>query len=102
MKLLTELSGVIKETRTARFRCVIAIDWNDGNIQTVEGVVEGLIAENVAEGGGFGYDPLFIHPPSGKRFSEMSVDEKNRVSHRGLALQKARDLFIERVNRGSC
>ena len=52
-----------------------------------------------APGNGFGYDPVFYHPPSGKCFSEMTVGEKNLVSHRGLALQEARTLIIERLNR---
>jgi len=98
-KLLAELSDVPKDKRTARFRCVIAICWSDGEVDTVEGTAEGYIAEDITGKGGFGYDPVFYYPPLEKRFSEMSLDEKNSVSHRGKALQKARDVIIDRVNR---
>jgi XTP/dITP diphosphohydrolase len=98
-KLLEQLKGVSKEKRTARFRCVIAIDWADGTTETVEGVAEGYIAEDIAGNEGFGYDPVFFYPPKGKRFSEMTLEEKNLVSHRGQALQKARDVIIDRLNR---
>ncbi len=97
-KLLRELTGVPERKRTARFRCVIAIAWVDGSVETVEGVAEGRIAEDVAGREGFGYDPVFYYPPAKKRFAEMTLDEKNLVSHRGLALEKARDLLIERLN----
>jgi len=97
-KLLQELQDVPQEKRTARFRCVIATDWADGTTDTVEGVAEGYITEDIAGYEGFGYDPVFFYPPEGKRFSEMTLEEKNLVSHRGRALQKARDVIIERLN----
>ncbi|MFQ6008604.1 MAG: XTP/dITP diphosphatase [Candidatus Zixiibacteriota bacterium] len=98
-KLLEQLKGVSEEKRTARFRCVIAIDWADGTTDTVEGVAEGYIAEDIAGNEGFGYDPVFFYPPKGKRFSEMTLEEKNLVSHRGQALQKVRDVIIQRLNK---
>ena len=98
-KLLREMAGVPEEKRTARFRCVIAVIWEDGSVESVEGVAEGLISTTVQGEQGFGYDPVFYYPPMGKRFSEMSLDEKNQVSHRGRALQAARDLIIKRLNR---
>jgi XTP/dITP diphosphohydrolase len=98
-KLLREMAGVPEEKRTARFRCVIAVIWEDGSVESVEGVAEGLISTTVQGEQGFGYDPVFYYPPMGKRFSEMSLDEKNQVSHRGKALQAARDLIIKRLNR---
>lgn len=98
-KLLLEMAGVPREKRTARFRCVIAIVWEDGSVETVEGVAEGFIATTVEGDRGFGYDPVFFYPPLGKRFSEMTLDEKNQVSHRGKALQAARNLLIARLNR---
>ena len=97
-KLLKELQGVPPEKRTARFRCVIAVAWNDHETNTVEGVAEGIIAEDLATGQGFGYDPLFYYPPKEMRFSDMTIEQKNQVSHRGLALQKIRDVIIERLN----
>ncbi|MEW6051073.1 MAG: XTP/dITP diphosphatase [Candidatus Zixiibacteriota bacterium] len=98
LKLLDTLKGVPTQRRTARFRCIIAIVWEDMTIETVEGVAEGLIAENVVGDKGFGYDPVFFYPPLNKRFSEMSLDEKNLVSHRGKALQEARTVIINRLN----
>ncbi len=98
-KLLLEMAGVLQEKRTARFRCVIAIVWEDGSVETVEGVAEGYITTTVEGDRGFGYDPVFFYPPLGKRFSEMTLDEKNQVSHRGKALQAARNLLIARLNR---
>jgi XTP/dITP diphosphohydrolase len=97
-KLLVKLAGVPPEKRTARFRCVIAIAWTDGTLETVEGVVEGYITETVRGEGGFGYDPVFYYPPLELRFSEMTLEEKNQVSHRGKALQKARELIIRHLN----
>ncbi len=98
-KLIDEMSKVPKEKRTASFRCVIAIDWNDGNIETVEGVCQGFICEDVQGTKGFGYDPVFYYPPKNKRFSEMTIEEKNMVSHRGLALQNMVGLIMEKVNK---
>ena len=96
-KLLKEIVGVPHGKRTARFRCVIAIAWSPDKIETVEGVCEGLISEDIVGDKGFGYDPVFYYPPLAKRFSEMTLDEKNRVSHRGLALQKARELILSHL-----
>jgi len=98
-KLLRELKGLPEEKRTARFRCVIAVAWDKDQVETVEGVAEGFIAEDIVGDKGFGYDPVFFYPPKGKRFSEMSLEEKNLVSHRGRALQEARTLIIEYLNK---
>ncbi|HEX2896915.1 MAG TPA: non-canonical purine NTP pyrophosphatase, partial [candidate division Zixibacteria bacterium] len=99
LKLLGALDNVPAEKRTARFRCVIAIDWNDGTVETTEGVAEGYITSDAQGGKGFGYDPVFYHPPSKKRFSEMSIEEKNIVSHRGITLQNMVGLIMERLNK---
>ncbi len=98
-KLLKELQGVPKKKRTARFRCVIAIDWNDGTTDTAEATAEGLITENIKGKKGFGYDPVFYYPPKKKRFSEMTTEEKNMVSHRGKALQEMVGLIMNRLNK---
>lgn len=97
-KLLRELKGVPENKRTARFRCVIAVAWNKDEFETVDGKAEGRITDEIVGDKGFGYDPVFFYPPAGKRFSEMTLEEKNGVSHRGLALQAARKLIIERLN----
>jgi XTP/dITP diphosphohydrolase len=88
-KLLSLMKGVPAEKRTARFRCIIAL-IGETIEQTVEGVAEGLILEEKHGIEGFGYDPVFYVPVIGKTFAEMSLDDKNRISHRGLALEKAR------------
>lgn len=86
--LLERLRGVPDEARTARFRCVIALLQSDGQEHIVDGAVEGRIAHEPAGSGGFGYDPLFVLP-DGRRMSELEPDEKNRLSHRGVAGAKA-------------
>ena len=92
--LLEQLRGVPLERRTARFRCVIAIVGGTGQARTVEGVVEGVIADAPRGKGGFGYDPVFVHPGSGRTFGELSEEEKSRVSHRALAALRARALLV--------
>ena len=97
-KLLTDLKGVPVEKRTARFRCVMAIDWNDSTTDETKGLVEGIIAEDCLDDNGFGYDPVFYYPPKKMRFSQMTIEQKNEVSHRGRALQNVRDILIARLN----
>lgn len=82
-KLLRELEGV--EDRSARFVCVVALAFPDGFHVTAEGSVEGKIAELPSGTDGFGYDPVF--EVEGRTFSEMGVEEKNRLSHRSRALR---------------
>ncbi|HOP07995.1 MAG TPA: XTP/dITP diphosphatase [candidate division Zixibacteria bacterium] len=96
-KLLAALAGVPQAQRGARFRCVIAIVWEDGTNNLAEGSAEGYITEEVGGREGFGYDPVFFYPHTGQRFSEMTLEEKNGVSHRGLALKGAAYLIRERL-----
>ncbi len=98
-KLIAELKDIPIEKRTARFRCVMTICWDEQQVETVDGIAEGLIAESLNGSEGFGYDPIFFYPPSQKLFSEMTIEEKNIISHRGLALQKVRTLIINRLNK---
>jgi XTP/dITP diphosphohydrolase len=92
--LLERLRGVPPDRRTARFRCVIAVVDCTGPARTVEGVVEGLIAEAPRGKGGFGYDPIFFHPGFARTFGELSEAEKSGVSHRALAARSARALLL--------
>lgn len=85
-KLVRLLSGLPEEKRTARFVSVIACVMPDGTSFTVRGEVEGTILESEVGEGGFGYDPLFFYKPFGKTFAELSMEEKNGISHRGRAL----------------
>ncbi len=98
-KLLSEMEDVPQEKRTARFRCVIAVCWGGDDVETVGGTAEGFITEKSAGMTGFGYDPVFFYPPENKRFSEMTIEEKNLVSHRGKALQEIRSVIMERINK---
>jgi XTP/dITP diphosphohydrolase len=98
-KLLSELNGVEKDKRTAHFRTVIAVAWENKNIDTVEGSADGLITESKSGGDGFGYDPVFFYPPAAKTFAEMTLEEKNKVSHRGRALVKAKELLAKKLSK---
>jgi XTP/dITP diphosphohydrolase len=91
-KLLNELKDVPLEHRTARFRTVISIVYKGGE-NWIEGIAEGIILKKQKGNRGFGYDPIFYYPPFKKTFAELSLDEKNKISHRGLALQKFRILL---------
>jgi XTP/dITP diphosphohydrolase len=92
-KLLSLLHGVRPEKRTARFRCVIALAWPDGRVDTVEGIAEGVILDEPRGDQGFGYDPLFYSPELDATFSEVEAERKLRVSHRGQALAQLRQML---------
>jgi XTP/dITP diphosphohydrolase len=92
--LLEHMRSIPQERRTARFRCVVAVATPAGEARTFEGVVEGRILESPRGAGGFGYDPIFYHPGFRATFAELSPARKHRVSHRALALAKARDLLL--------
>jgi len=94
--LLAKLEGVPLEKRGARFRCVIAVAKPGGGVETCEGVCEGTIAFDARGEGGFGYDPVFHLPEFDKRMAELTLEEKNRISHRAKATHKAR-LILERM-----
>jgi XTP/dITP diphosphohydrolase len=93
-KLLEELSGVHTDKRGARFRTVVAIVGN-GIERTVEGIVEGTILEALRGVQGFGYDPLFVPNGYSKTYAEMTIEEKNQLSHRARALERAVDVLKE-------
>ncbi|MEX5219717.1 MAG: XTP/dITP diphosphatase [Nitrospira sp.] len=92
-KLLRELEGVPRERRGARFVTVAAIAFPTGQSAAVEGALEGIITEREIGSQGFGYDPVFFIPESGKTLAQMSPAEKNRVSHRARAFGKAKQLL---------
>jgi XTP/dITP diphosphohydrolase len=91
MKLLEAMKG--KEDRAAAFSCVMSIAVPCGVALTYEGRCEGLITEKPEGKGGFGYDPVFYYPPLGKTFAQLSMEEKNKISHRGKALRELREEF---------
>lgn len=86
-KLLTELTEVPEDKRTARFICSVCCVFPNGRKITAKGASEGHIAYKKIADNGFGYDPVFIENSTGKSFAEIVGEEKNRVSHRGIALR---------------
>ncbi len=92
-ELLEELRDVPDEQRTARFRALIAIADANGRIETAEGVVEGRIARAPRGENGFGYDPVFLLPERGLTAAELPANEKDAISHRGVAARKARSVL---------
>ena len=96
-KLLDELTGVPAEQRGARFLTVVAIADPVSSVEFVEGVLQGRIADHCSGGHGFGYDPVFIVPELGKTLAALTLDQKNRISHRGQALAKAKDVLKRKL-----
>lgn len=94
-KLLRALEGV--DDRGARFVTVVALARPDGLLWTVEGVTEGVITRAARGEGGFGYDPLFQadEAPDGRTYAELTLPEKNAISHRGKALRAFAARFAE-------
>ena len=94
-KLLKELEGV--DNRRARFRTVALVAFPDGREVSAEGLVDGNIATDARGGEGFGYDPLFVPDEGdGRTFAEMTLGEKQTVSHRGRAFRALADRLLAR------
>lgn len=87
-KLLSELMTVPDNKRGARFVCCMALVFPDGMIKTFFGYAEGCIGREPRGTTGFGYDPVFIPNGHTSTFAEMSGEEKDRLSHRGKAIEK--------------
>lgn len=86
---LEKLIGIIREAdvRTARYRCVAALLMSDGTELLAEGTVEGTLITEPRGSGGFGYDPIFVPSGDTRTMSELSPEEKDRISHRGKAFR---------------
>lgn len=93
VKLLGLLKGIPEDKKGATFKCVVALALSQDDIRIVEGKVKGIITDQEIGKNGFGYDPVFYHPESGKTYAELTQEEKNRVSHRGIAFRKAKELI---------
>jgi len=91
--LLRELKDVPPEKRIAKFICAIAVAVPGDQTYIVEESCSGLITTGRRGSGGFGYDPLFYFEPAGRTFAEMPAKEKNKISHRGKALHRMRELI---------
>ena len=87
--LLARLKKVPLEKRTAHFKCVIAIASPEGKTELCHGECPGLIALEPKGESGFGYDPVFYLPEFKKTMAELSLEIKNRISHRGKAAREA-------------
>jgi len=95
-KLLAELEALgVNAPRQARFRTVMVLAEPTGREDWVAGHCDGLIPRSPQGQGGFGYDPLFFVPAAGRSFAQMSLEEKNRFSHRGEALRRVK-ILLER------
>lgn len=92
-KIIDNLAGLEGEARSARFVCAIAAAFSDGRVEVRRGTIEGQIAHEPAGENGFGYDPIFYVPEFGKTTAELDPVEKNKVSHRGKALEMIKEVL---------
>lgn len=92
-KLLAEMEKSPNKSRNAHFSCVISLAWPDGQYKVFAGQVDGKIAFHKMGVGGFGYDPLFVPEGFTCSFAQMSQEEKNKISHRGRAVEKLKDFL---------
>jgi XTP/dITP diphosphohydrolase len=90
-KLLKEMKG--QKDRSAYFECAIVIALPGGASKFFSGRCEGAITFEPTGEDGFGYDPVFLYPPLNQTFSQISLDEKNKISHRGKAMAELKEKF---------
>ena len=95
-KLLLEMQDIPDNQRQAHFRTVIAIAYRD-KFDIAEGICRGFITSARRGSSGFGYDPVFFVPELKKTFAEMNLEDKNAISHRGMALQKVKKLLRSKI-----
>ena len=91
--LLTKLKAAPDKNRNAQFRCVIAIAEPAGRVEICSGVCRGVIIDKPRGANGFGYDPVFYLPELGKTMAELTMAQKNKISHRARAAEKARTIL---------
>ena len=94
--IIERLEGVEGDARSARFVCVIAAAFPDGEVITTRGTIEGVIAKEPAGTNGFGYDPNVYVPEYGMTTGQMEPEQKNAISHRGKALMAMKKILKER------
>jgi len=94
--ILDRLEGVPDEKRTARFVCAIAAVLPDGEVITTTGSMEGRIGYKESGENGFGYDPIFYLPEYSCSTADLSMELKNKLSHRGIALNKMKEELVRK------
>ena len=95
--LIQRLEGVPDEERTARVVCVIAAVFPDGSVFETRATIEGRIGYEERGENGFGYDPIFYLPEYGMYSAELAPEEKNRISHRGKALEEMKKVILTQL-----
>jgi XTP/dITP diphosphohydrolase len=91
--LLAKLKAAPDKNRAAQFRCVIAIAEPAGRVEICSGACRGVIIDKPRGANGFGYDPIFLIPELDKTMAELTMAQKNKISHRARASEKARDFL---------
>lgn len=99
--LIERLEGKTGQERSARFVCVIAAAFPDGRVFTARGTMEGQIGYEERGENGFGYDPIFYLPEYGCYSGELSLEEKNKLSHRGKALRMIKETLRKEQETGA-
>ncbi len=95
--IIDQLKGVEGDLRSARFVCVIACAFPNGETITRRGTIEGLIAHEICGAHGFGYDPIFYVPEYKCTTAEMLPEQKNEISHRGKALSAMKEVILKHI-----
>lgn len=96
-KLLDLMDGIPHEKREARFVCVIVLMFPDGRKFTARGEIKGYIGDEARGNNGFGYDPLFVVPQYNMTFAELESSIKNKISHRGKALEELKKILASQL-----
>lgn len=97
--ILDLLENVTGNERSARFVCSIAAVFPNGEETVVRETIEGRIADQISGENGFGYDPIFYVPEFGCTTAELTLEQKNKISHRGKALQKTKEAIQANRNK---
>ena len=95
--LVRLLEGKLGAARACRYVCVAIVRHPDGRLWRARGELRGQIATTPAGSGGFGYDPIFCVPRLGRTLAEITIDEKDRISHRGRAARRVRLILRQLV-----
>lgn len=96
-KIMERLEGVEQKKRTARFVCAIAGVMPNGKTFTTRATIEGYIGTEAKGNNGFGYDPIFYVPEFNCTTAQLTLEQKNKISHRGKALEKAKQAIKELI-----